>query len=251
MEKALEDVLSGAGNTSTEPTSTLGPEYDLDLSDLDSGVEDTQNVDNSQKTTTVNTPAVESPSNAAFAQMRTRNKQLEGVYSDLDEIAKSIGLTGAEDFITKAKAQKEAKDAQAKGIPVELEREIKELSNEIRSMKEAEANKEKRAKERTLAETLQNFIKDNSLSDNDVNTLGNTLDRDGLSMSVLMNMSPSAQKKIFKAYYGQDNSNQTQKQLERKNAIKNELPISQTSSKNPIDLNKEIDTLAKQMAGKL
>ena len=86
MEKAFEDVLSGADTTSTEPTSTLGPEYDLDLSDLNTEVEEPQ-ADDGQKTATVNTPAVESPSNAAFAQMRTRNKQLEGVYSDLDEIA--------------------------------------------------------------------------------------------------------------------------------------------------------------------
>ena len=181
--------------------------------------------------------------------MRGRNKQLEGVYSDLDEIAKSVGLAGAEEFITRAKAQKEAKDAQAKGIPVEIAKELQELSNKIKSMEAEKANEQRQAKERELAGTLQSFIKDNGLTENDVNVLGNTLDRDGLSMDVLMNMSPSAQKKIFKAYYGKDNS-ATQKQLERKNAIKNELPISQTN-KAPIDLNKQIDDLAKQMAGKL
>ena len=249
MEKAFEDVLSGADNTATEPTSTLGPEYDLDLSDLDNEVEEPQ-ADDGQGEATVATPPVDNPTNTAFAQMRVRNKQLEGVYSDLDEIAKSVGLAGAEEFITKAKAQKEAKDAQAKGIPVEIAKELQELSNKIKSMEAEKANEQRQAKERELAGTLQSFIKDNGLTENDVNVLGNTLDRDGLSMDVLMNMSPSAQKKIFKAYYGKDNSNQTQKQLERKNAIKNELPISQTN-KAPIDLNKQIDDLAKQMAGKL
>ena len=249
MEKAFEDVLSGADNTATEPTSTLGPEYDLDLSDLDNEVEEPQ-ADDGQGEATVTTPPVDNPTNTAFAQMRVRNKQLEGVYNDLDEIAKSVGLAGAEEFMTKAKAQKEAKDAQAKGIPVEIAKELQELSNKIKSMEAEKANEQRQAKERELAGTLQSFIKDNGLTENDVNVLGNTLDRDGLSMDVLMNMSPSAQKKIFKAYYGKDNSNQTQKQLERKNAIKNELPISQTN-KAPIDLNKQIDDLAKQMAGKL
>ena len=249
MEKAFEDVLSGAGNTATEPTSTLGPEYDLDLSDLDTEVEEPQ-ADDGQGEATDPTPPVDNPTNTAFAQMRVRNKQLEGVYSDLDEIAKSVGLAGAEEFITKAKAQKEAKDAQAKGIPVEIAKELQELSNKIKSMEAEKVNEQRQAKERELAGTLQSFIKDNGLTENDVNVLGNTLDRDGLSMDVLMNMSPSAQKKIFKAYYGKDNSNQTQKQLERKNAIKNELPISQTN-KAPIDLNKQIDDLAKQMAGRL
>ena len=249
MEKAFEDVLSGADNTATEPTSTLGPEYDLDLSDLNTEVEETPQADDGQGEATVTTPPVDNPTNTAFAQMRVRNKQLEGVYSDLDEIAKSVGLAGAEEFITKAKAQKEAKDAQAKGIPVEIAKELQELSNKIKSMEAEKANEQRQAKERELAGTLQSFIKDNGLTENDVNVLGNTLDRDGLSMDVLMNMSPSAQKKIFKAYYGKDNS-ATQKQLERKNAIKNELPISQTN-KAPIDLNKQIDDLAKQMAGKL
>lgn len=248
MEKAFEDVLSGADNTATEPTSTLGPEYDLDLSDLDNEVEEPQ-ADDGQGETTVTTPPVDNPTNTAFAQMRVRNKQLEGVYSDLDEIAKSVGLAGAEEFITKAKAQKEAKDAQAKGIPVEIAKELQELSNKIKSMEAEKVNEQRQAKERELVGTLQSFIKDNGLTENDVNVLGNTLDRDGLSMDVLMNMSPSAQKKIFKAYYGKDNS-ATQKQLERKNAIKNELPISQTN-KAPIDLNKQIDDLAKQMAGRL
>lgn len=249
MEKAFEDVLSGADNTATEPTSTLGPEYDLDLSDLDTEVEETPQADDGQGEATVTTPPVDNPTNTAFAQMRVRNKQLEGVYSDLDEIAKSVGLAGADEFITKAKAQKQAKEAQAKGIPAEVAKELKELSDKITSMEAERANEQRQAKERELVDTLQSFIKDNGLTENDVNVLGNTLDKDGLSMDVLMNMSPSAQKKIFKAYYGKDNS-ATQKQLERKNAIKNELPISQTN-KAPIDLNKQIDDLAKQMAGKL
>lgn len=251
MEKALDDVLQGASNTPTEPNSTLGPEYDLDLSEIEDEVDTAPESDEGQEGTTVMTPPVDnSPSNAAFAQMRTRNKQLEGVYNDLDEIAKSVGLANAEEFLTKAKAQKEAKDAQAKGISVELEREIKALTDEIHNMKEEKALEQKQAKERTLVQTLQTFMKENQLNTNDVNVIGNDLDRDGLSMEVLMNMSPAAQKRIFKAYYGKDTPNQSQKQLERKNAIKNELPISQTS-KAPADLNKEIDTLAKQMAGKL
>lgn len=249
MEKAFEDVLSGADTTSTEPTSTLGPEYDLDLSDLDTEVEETPQADDGQGEATDTTPPVDNPTNTAFAQMRVRNKQLEGVYNDLDEIAKSVGLASADEFIAKAKAQKEAKDAQAKGIPVEIAKELQELSNKIKSMEAEKANEQRQAKERELVGALQSFIKDNGLTENDVNVLGNTLDRDGLSMDVLMNMSPSAQKKIFKAYYGKDNS-ATQKQLERKNAIKNELPISQTN-KAPIDLNKQIDDLAKQMAGRL
>lgn len=248
MEKAFEDVLSGADNTSTEPTSTLGPEYDLDLSDLNTEVEDPQ-ADDGQGEATVNTPPVDNPTNTAFAQMRVRNKQLEGVYNDLDEIAKSVGLAGVDEFITKAKAQKQAKEAQAKGIPVEVAKELKELSDKITSMEAERVNEQKQAKERALVQTLQGFVKDNGLTENDINVLGNTLDNDGLSMDVLMNMSPSAQKKIFKAYYGKDNS-ATQKQLERKNAIKNELPISQTN-KAPMDLHKQIDDLAKQMAGKL
>lgn len=249
MEKAFEDVLSGADTTSTEPTSTLGPEYDLDLSDLDTEVEETPQADDGQGEATDTTPPVDNPTNTAFAQMRVRNKQLEGVYNDLDEIAKSVGLASADEFIAKAKAQKQVKEAQAKGIPVEVAKELKELSDKITSMEAERANEQRQAKERELVGTLQSFIKDNGLTENDVNVLGNTLDRDGLSMDVLMNMSPSAQKKIFKTYYGKDNS-ATQKQLERKNAIKNELPISQTN-KAPIDLNKQIDDLAKQMAGKL
>ena len=253
MEKALDGVIEGTTNTQTVPNSTLGSAYDLDLSELE--VNNTEDNSQTEADDNVNGATQSSqnivatnPTNAAFAQMRTRNKELEGIYSELDTIAKSVGLASAEDFISKAKAQRNAKEAEARGVSAEINQELKALNDEIKALK-TEREQEKRAqKEKSLAQVLQGFVKDNNLSNSDVNNLGNALDGDGLSMEVLMNMTRAAQKKIFKAYYGKDNSNQ--KQLERKNAIKNELPISQTS-KAPIDLNKEIDDLAKIMAGKL
>ena len=253
MEKALDGVIEGTSNTQTEPNSTLGPEYDLDLSDLkdNNTIEDngqTEADDNDGATQSSQNTVATNPTNAAFAQMRTRNKELEGIYSELDTIAKSVGLASAEDFINKAKAQRNVKEAETRGVSPEVNQELKSLRDEIKALRTEKEQEKRVQKERGLAQVLQGFIQENNLSDNEVNNLGNALDGDGLSMEVLMDMTPAAQKRIFRAYYGKDNS--SQKQLERKNAIKNELPISQTS-KAPTDLNKEIDDLAKIMAGKL
>ena len=53
--------------------------------------------------------------------------------------------------------------------------------------------------------------------------------------------------RILNAYLGVD----IQKNLERKDAIKNELPLNQSSKADIDTVNKQIDELARQFAGKI
>ena len=61
-----------------------------------------------------------------------------------------------------------------------------------------------------------------------------------------MGMPKSALNRILGSYIGVD----YQKNLERKNAIRKELPINQSSKIDTNAINRDIDTLAKQLAGK-
>ena len=76
--------------------------------------------------------------------------------------------------------------------------------------------------------------------------LSQDLEADGVNIDTLMNLPVSALNKMLSAYTGTS----YQKNLERKDAIKRELPVSQTSKIDVDDVNKEIDSFAKFLAGK-
>ena len=61
-----------------------------------------------------------------------------------------------------------------------------------------------------------------------------------------MDMPKTALNKVLSSYV----DTKYQKNLERKNTIRKELPINQSSKIDTQSLNKEIDALARQLAGK-
>ena len=85
------------------------------------------------------------------------------------------------------------------------------------------------------------------MSNSAVDKLSQDLERDGFTVDELMDMSPNALNRVLNSYV--DTS--YQKNLERKNNIRRELPINQTSKLDTQSLNKGIDQLARQLAGKI
>ena len=72
------------------------------------------------------------------------------------------------------------------------------------------------------------------------------MEKDGLDINALMDMPKAALNKILSSYVGTN----YQKNLERKDTIRKELPINQSSKIDNKSLNKDIDDLAKMLAGK-
>lgn len=252
MENVLDNVLGGtpeAGNQAEVPstdTSELGSEYDLDLSDIqeqdDLSDDETGNDEDSSQEVDL-----ESPSNQAFKQMRVQNKEYATKINELNEIAKKAGLKDVDDLIAKSKEAQIKAEAKNKGISEDMARELaefREFKEQYRQDQEAAAY---RAKESTLVTNLQAFISDNNLSKDAVDRLSNDLEKDGITNEYLMDLPKKALNKILGAYVGTN----IQKNLERREAIKNELPLSQTSKIDAQGINKQIDDLAKQWAGKI
>ena len=190
---------------------------------------------------------VENPTNNAFAQMRTQNKELQEKLNELDAVAKAIGLADYNDLIAKGKEAGIKKQATEKGIPLEVARELEEM----RTLKESIiAEREQDIMERKLdafRSNIKEFVKTNNLADAAINKLSDDLEKDGISMESLMGMPKSAVNRILNSYIDGD----YQRNLERKETIRKELPINQSSKINTNVLNREIDNLAKQLAGKI
>lgn len=252
MDNVFNEVLGGT----TEPTitddsvstdtdtSALGSEYDLDFSAVDTEV-DTDETEVDEDEGTYN-EEVSNPTNQAFAQMRVQNKEYSTKINELDAIAKAAGLNGVDDLIAKSKEAQIRNEAKNKGIPEEVARELAEMRDFRDQYEQDKANAAYQAKESALVNNLQNFITENKLSQDAVNKLSDDISKDGLTNEYLMELPKGALNRILSAYVGTN----VQKNLERKEAIKNELPLNQTSKIDTQGINKQIDDLAKKWAGR-
>ena len=254
MENVFEDLVTNTGeqvggSTEVREESNYDHTYDLGEDDLIDEESDTSNVsdDTDGGETPVSNANVENPTNAAFAQMRTQNKELLEKLNELDSVAKGIGLKDYEELIQKGKEAQIKKQAASKGIPIEVARELEEmraLKDDIISEREKIVQDQK---QQTFVANVQEFVSANNLADSAVDKLSQDLENDGISIESLMDMSKSALNRILGSYIGVD----YQKNLERKNAIRKELPINQSSKIDTNAINRDIDTLAKQLAGKI
>ena len=121
--------------------------------------------------------------------------------------------------------------------------EMRDLKNSIIAEREESANE---ARINKFASNVQAFVDKNNLGKSAVDKLSQDLEADGVNIDTLMSLPVSALNKMLSAYTGTS----YQKNLERKDAIKRELPVSQTSKIDVDDVNKEIDSFAKFLAGK-
>lgn len=250
MENVFDEVLGSTPETpetevSSADTSELGSEYDLDLSDFQESEEESANEVNDDVAD--ESADLETPTNQAFAQMRVQNKEYATKISELDEIAKAAGLKDVDELIAKSKEAQIKNEAKTKGIPEEVARELAEFREFKEQYAQDKQMQEYKEKERALVNDLQSFIADNNLSKEAVDKLSDDLTKDGITNDYLMSLPKRALNRILGSYIGTD----IQKNLERKEAIKNELPLNQTSKIDTQGVNKQIDDLAKQWAGKI
>ena len=252
MENVFEELLAGSTTADDISTEEIGEDfdhsYDLNVEDLINNDEDESNPENANdeggEAPTVQNDAT--PTNNAFAQMRTENKQFAQKIAEIDTLAKSLGMENIDDFIAKAKDAQIQLQAKRTGVPVEYAREIEEiraLKNDILADRE---NAAQEARKSTFVSNVSAFIESNKLSEAAVDKLSQDLEKDGLEIEALMDMPKTALNRILSSYVGTN----YQKNLERKNSIRKELPISQASQIDTVSLNKGIDEFARQLAGK-
>ena len=254
MENVFEEMLAeGTTDNSAEQGESVDHSFDLDVNDLfndstASSSEDTaeaDDVNDDEGEGESNTPS--ELTNNAFAQMRVQNKEYSQKIAEVEALAKSLGLESIDDFIAKGKDAQAKMEAKKTGVPVEVAKELAEiraLKNDLIADRE---NAAKESKQRNFASNVNAFVESNKLSKAAVDKLSQDLEKDGLSVDMLMDIPKAALNKILSSYVGTD----YQKNLERKNTIRKELPINQSSKIDNESLNKDLDNLAKQLAGKI
>ena len=256
MENVFEELVGtnveqDQQETATESTPVadeLGEDYTLDVDDL--LAEEDEATSKNEETPEIDVVEeddnVTNPTNSAFAQMRVQNKQYANKLNELDAIAKAAGLKDVDELIAKSKEASIKRQAKEQGIPEAVAQELAEMREFREEVRQKEVEQAQKAKEQSLVNNLQSFISDNNLSKEAVQKLSDNLENDGFSLEYLMDLPKGALNRILGSYAGST----LQKNLERKDAIKNELPLNQSSKIDNNALLKEIDDLARQFAGK-
>lgn len=245
----LDDILVEGTTTDTEDQTDFDHSYDLtdDIfeEENEEAVEEEQIDSVEEQEEIVDTPT--NPTNTAFAQMRTQNKEFQNKFNELDSLAKGLGMRDVDDLIARVRDTQIKQNAKEQGIPVEVARELEEM----RALKDSiVAEREENAaqmREQNFVSNVQEFVNKNKLSDSAVDKLSQDLERDGFSLDYLMELPKGALNRVLNSYV----DTKYQQNLERKETIRKELPINQASKIDTESLNKDIDLLAKQLAGKI
>ena len=252
MENVLNDMFSNNSANENSQASTesnqevVNHDFDLSLDDLQNDEETFDETNVGEAEVDNDEEAQLNSTNQAFAQMRTQNKEYSDKISQFDDAARALGLADANALLEQINQAKIKKEASEKGISVEMAQELAEmrdLKNSIIAEREESANE---ARINKFASNVQAFVDKNNLGKSAVDKLSQDLEADGVNIDTLMKLPVSALNKMLSAYTGTS----YQKNLERKDAIKRELPVSQTSKIDVDDVNKEIDSFAKFLAGK-
>ena len=256
MENVFEELVGAnveqdqqeTAAESTPVADALGEDYTLDVDNLLAEEDEaaSQNEDAPEIDVVEEDDNVTNPTNSAFAQMRVQNKQYANKLNELDAIAKAAGLKDVDELIAKSKEASIKRQAKEQGIPEAVAQELAEMREFREEVRQKEVEQAQKAKEQSLVNNLQAFISDNNLSKEAVQKLSDNLENDGFSLEYLMDLPKGALNRILGSYTGST----LQKNLERKDAIKNELPLNQSSKIDNNALLKEIDDLARQFAGK-
>lgn len=246
----LDDILVEGTTTDTEDQTDFDHSFDLTddifTEEDEAPAEEELNTD-AEEDEGGEVNEITNPTNTAFAQMRTQNKEFQNKFNELDSLAKGLGMRDVDDLIARVRDTQIKQNAKEQGIPVEVARELEEmraLKDSIVAEREENAAK---IKEQNFVSSVQEFVNKNKLSDSAVDKLSQDLERDGFSLDYLMDLPKGALNRVLNSYV----DTKYQQSLERKETIRKELPINQASKIDTESLNKDIDKLARQLAGKM
>ena len=156
-----------------------------------------------------------------------------------------MGLADIEDLMNKTKEAELKKEAEKQGIPLEYAKRLKELEDKVATQDAENANRIAQEKANRVKFTPDDFVQANKLGDKEVQKLAKDLLSDGITFDFLSNIPENTIPKILKSYLPDNVSKQ--KELEKKEKIKKELPLNSKSSTSTKTQEDDIDKIAKML----
>lgn len=242
-EEELEDESEEVDNSDETDDEDDDSEDEDESDEENDDVEEDLDEDEEEVAPNLNTNSKDAN---AFAKLRTENKQYRDVIEFFDSRAKAMGLEGVNDLIAKTQEAELAKQAKKENIPVEYLKKLKELEDKVNTQEQEKVQQLQMAKEAKVKNSLDGFVEANKLDDKAVKNLAKDLIADGITIDFLSTVPESTINRILKSYL--PNEVAKQKELEKKEKAKKELPISSKSQTSTNTKEDDIDKIAKILA---
>lgn len=168
--------------------------------------------------------------NAAWAAMRKENSEFKNKLDKLDALAKQSGFSDYEDFLAKAEEESITKEAEEKGLPVDVYKKIQEVENKNKEILDRLEAADLDKKNEVFISNLDKAFNANGINDASKSEVIKEMDQKGVTVDVLMSM-PEHLLKDFVKMFIPINILES-KEVVSKEQIANTIPISQSSSAN-------------------
>lgn len=234
-----EEETSDEEDEETEEESTTDEELDENEDVEDEDLDDEQSEVTQSSST--NSKDVE-----AFARLRSENKKFKDTIEFFDKRAKEMGLEGIDDLMAKTQEAELKKQAEKQGIPLEYARRLQELENRVAQQDAENNNRIALEKSARVKAHLDGFVQANKLDTSAVNKLAKDLTADGITLEFLSSIPENTIPRILKSYLSNEVSKQ--KELEKKEKIKKEVPLKSKSNTSINTQEDEIDKIAKMIS---
>ena len=269
MDKTFEDIIMDTVNELSDNTDSPEESEETEVEETESEIEEEETVDENESEDEEEEVEAEEtedeeeeeseedveeedpiPSGTtkdaeAFARMRTENKELSNIVKFFDQKAKEMGMKDINELIEKTNEADLAKKAKSEGIPLEIAKKIQDLEQRVETQEAERVKAIEAAKDAQVKNALDNFVQANKLDDKQVNKLAKDLIADGINLDFFKDMPTNTIDRILKSYLP---SNITkQKELEKKEKIKKEVPTAGKSNGSNTSQEDEIDKVAKML----
>jgi len=143
-------------------------------------------------------PTKEEKERFAFEELRRKAKASEEATRQLDEIAHAYGFASNVEMIAKLQQDASAKKAKEMGVDPKFYEDLQNTKKELEAIKRAREEEVTRNKVNTFISRIDEFAKENSLTETEKSELINTLDEDGFTIDTLSNI--KNYKNLFSGY---------------------------------------------------
>jgi len=263
MNKTFNDLLDETVNT-TEATVDVEENTDVEADqteEIETTDEDTtiteENNNTDEEETGVESEEItkdEKPDFKAFAEMRTKAKQLQTEKEVLEverqkfeKLAQTLKYKDAEEMLSAAELKDLEIEAEKQNVPVEFLKRLNDLEAKDKKREADLLAKEMELKETILINNIDTFANKNSLQEKDVTDIITKLSVDGFDYDMLINLPDKSVEKLLNSYL--DKETLKQKEIETKAKMKKEIPLTPTDK--PLgDIDKLNEELFNSFMGK-
>lgn len=208
LDKEFDEMFDKIESTETEEDSQEEREVlddNVEDNDLEDGSKEEKGKNEDQSDFVLNEEKTKEAH--AFEQMRKEKaafkKQLEEqerLLKEFEAMSRAAGFKTPEELLQEWKLSEQAKEAENKGVPKEVLKQLQEQQARLESLEKEKQEIERQAKQKTVVGQIDRVVADLELTEVEANTLIDSMGKDGVTWEQLMVLPEAAIASAVRGY---------------------------------------------------